>query len=951
MSDVERVQTFVEYANTLSGDEKGEAQVFCDRLFIGFGHDGYKEAGATLEQRVKNQKGTTSFADLMWSPRLLLEMKKRGEKLQRHYQQAFEYWLNAVPNRPRYVVLCNFDEFWVYDFDKQLNDPIDMIGLNELTERYTALNFLFPDERRPLFGNDRVAVTREAANKVAKVFNAIVTRGEDREVAQRFVLQCVTAMFAEDIDLLPRGIFAQLLQDCVEGASTYDLLGGLFRQMNDAQPARGGRYKDVPYFNGGLFSVTSPIELAPEEIILLREATDENWAKVQPPVFGTLFQDSMDKEERHAFGAHFTHEADIQRVVNPTIVRPWRERIHNATTLKQLLELREELSRFHVLDPACGSGNFLYVAYRELKHLEFELLTRIHEDFKTGWEKVKSGSVISLRQFHGLDVVPFAVELAKLTLTIGKKLAIDEARASIDAAQMEMDLEHGFERTLPLENLDEQIRCDDALFCEWPVVNAIIGNPPFQSKNKMQQEYGHEYVARIREKYPEIPGRADYCVYWFRKAHDELGDFDRAGLVGTNTIRQNYSREGGLDYIVANNGTIVDAVSTQEWSGDAAVDVSIVNWVKGPVDGPKQLLVQTTDAPGKPWSSYTLDRISAALSPEVDVTGAAQIAVNKATKTCFQGQTHGHEAFLLDATEAERIDPDGNCVHPYVTGDEVLTMQDGNPSRFVIDLNSCPDLPAAMAHGPALERLRELALPDLTEKAEKEKSTTGRATGPRQNHMRRWWRFWRPRDEMVARLEGLSRFIVCARVTKRPIFAFVKSGVRPNDALQVFAFEDDYSFGILQSREHWAWFVAKCSTLTGRYRYTPNSVFDTFPWPQGPSMADAKKVAKAARELRQTRRTLMSANGWNLRDLYRSLESPGDHPLKDAQIALDDAVRRAYGRKARVDALQFLLDLNWEVVSREAAKEKMVGPGLLALGGNFADAYETFVSKDYVVGA
>ena len=387
MTDAERLQIFVDYALTLSGDEKGEAQVFCDRLFIGFGHDGYKEAGATLEQRIKNQKGTTSFADLMWSPRLILEMKKRGEKLQRHYQQAFEYWLNAVPNRPRYVVLCNFDEFWVYDFDLQLNDPIDKIALTDLSERYTALNFLFPDERRPLFGNDRVAVTRAAANKVAKVFNAIVNRGENRESAQRFILQCVTAMFAEDIDLLPRGIFAQILQDCIEGGSAYDLIGGLFRQMNDQEPAKGGRYQDVPYFNGGLFAKVEPFELTLGEVHLLREATYENWAKVQPPVFGTLFQDSMDKAEQHAYGAHFTNEADIQRAVTPTIVRPWRERIHAATSLKQLLALRDELSDFQVLDPACGSGNFLYVAYRELKHVEFELLTRIHEDLRPDGRK------------------------------------------------------------------------------------------------------------------------------------------------------------------------------------------------------------------------------------------------------------------------------------------------------------------------------------------------------------------------------------------------------------------------------------------------------------------------------------------------------------------------------------------------------------------------------------
>lgn len=954
MADAERVRAFVDYARALDGDEKGEAQVFCDRLFIGFGHLGYKEAGATLEKRVRNQRGTTSFADLIWPPRLLLEMKKRGEKLQRHYQQAFEYWLNAVPKRPRYVVLCNFDEFWIYDFDLQLNDPIDRVRLAELSDRYTALNFLFPDERRPLFGNDRVAVTREAANKVANVFNAIVDRVEDRTSAQRYLLQCVTAMFAEDIDLLPRGIFAQLLHDCIDGGSAYDLLGGLFRQMNDPVPARGGRYVSVPYFNGGLFKIVEPIELSRDEVELLRQATDENWSKVQPPVFGTLFQESMDKGEQHAFGAHFTSEADIQRVVNPTIVRPWRNRIHTAATLRELLALRDELAKFRILDPACGSGNFLYVAYRELKHVEFELLTRIHDEFKTGWETVKKGgSVVSLKQFYGLDVIPFAVELAKLTLTIGKSLAIDEARASVDAAQMEMDLEQAFERSLPLENLDDQIKCADALFEEWPAVDTIIGNPPFQSKNKMQQELGHEYVRELRNRYADIPGRADYCVYWFRRAHDHLRPDCRAGLVGTNTIRQNYSREGGLDYIVANGGTITDAVSTQEWSGAAAVDVSIVNWVKAEVPGPHNLQIQTTDAPGKPWLSFKLTRIGSSLSPEVDVTSAKRVAANSATKVCFQGQTHGHEAFVLDAVESADLlasSTSAGCIHPYLTGDEMLTMRDGKPMRFVIDLNDCSDLPAAMKSVEAFNRLKSLALPDLAEKAAKENEGTGRLTGPRQSHLRHWWRYWRPRDEMVESLANVSRYVVCARVTKRPVFVFVRSNVRPNDALQVFVLEDDYSFGILQSSAHWKWFIAKCSTLTGRFRYTPNSVFDTFPWPQELTVPEAVNVAKAARELRSIRRELTTANGWSLRELYRSIESPGDHPLKDAQMALDEAVRVAYGRKKSVDELQFLLELNKQVARREQDRNRVIGPGIAALGGEFADRYSTFVTDDYFVG-
>ena len=151
MSDVtEHLHDFLEYVALLKGDEKGEAQVFCDRLFQAFGHKGYKEAGAELEFRIKKKSSKgTSFADLVWKPRLLLEMKKRGENLFHHYQQAFNYWIHAVPNRPRYVVLCNFDEFWIYDFDKQIDEPVDTVAVGDLPLRYPALNFLFPDNPEP----------------------------------------------------------------------------------------------------------------------------------------------------------------------------------------------------------------------------------------------------------------------------------------------------------------------------------------------------------------------------------------------------------------------------------------------------------------------------------------------------------------------------------------------------------------------------------------------------------------------------------------------------------------------------------------------------------------------------------------------------------------------------------------------------------------------------------
>ncbi|MCH7858963.1 MAG: class I SAM-dependent DNA methyltransferase [Candidatus Marinimicrobia bacterium] len=360
MSDVtERLETFLEYFQLLKGDEKGEAQVFCDRLFQAFGHKGYKEAGAELEFRIKKKstKGT-SFADLIWKPRFLLEMKKRGENLFLHYQQAFDYWIHAVPNRPRYVVLCNFDEFWIYDFDKQIDEPVDIVAIEDLPRRYPALNFLFPDNPEPVFGNDLEAVSRDAADKVARLFNMLIGRGVDRPEAQRFVLQVVIAMFAEDIGLLPASTVYNMVEDCLhKGQSAYDLFGALFHQMNSEKPATGGRFQNVPYFNGGIFQTINTIELQTPKLELIGGpdgASTKDWSKVNPAIFGTIFQQSMDATERHAYGAHFTSEADILRIVTPTIARPWRERIAKASTMKELLVLRGELMNFKVLDPAAA---------------------------------------------------------------------------------------------------------------------------------------------------------------------------------------------------------------------------------------------------------------------------------------------------------------------------------------------------------------------------------------------------------------------------------------------------------------------------------------------------------------------------------------------------------------------------------------------------------------------
>jgi SAM-dependent methyltransferase len=945
---------FASFAAKLKGDEKSEAQTFLFHLLEAFNHDANTlPEGSTFEYRVRFPNTRIKFADFVWPGRVLIEMKSRGEKLSKHYQQTFDYWLNLVPHRPPYVVLCDFDEFWIYDFNTQLQEPLEKIKVSELAARHSALNFLYPRKITPIFGNNWVEVTREAAKDVANVFNSLVARKESRESARRFVLQCVVAMYSQKSGLLPEDLFTGLLDECRKSenptATSYDLIGNLFKQMNDPKPARGGRYAGVDYFNGGLFAKVEPLELQSAAIGLLFEAAKENWSKVQPVIFGTLFEGSLGKEERHALGAHFTYEADIQKIVRPTIVRPWEERITAAKNVSELLELLRQLRAFRVLDPACGSGNFLFVAYRALRELEQNLLVKLFTQDKRQFEKVGTASGISPKQFFGFDVNENAVETAKVTLMLARRLAARSAHEFWDA---HADVLPGgdthslqFEKDLPLDNLDANIVCADALFTPWPEVDAIIGNPPFQSKNKMPVEFGKAYVAKVRKAYPQIPGRADFCVYWFYRAHQFLKPNCRAGLVGTNTIRQNYSREGGLDYIVQNGGTITDAVSSQVWSGEAVVHVSLVNWIKGEQNGKKSLTWQVGDDRQSPWKRAELELINSSLSAENDVGSAKILKANEEPKLVFVGQVHHNENFLLSPKEASAFlkkHPDHReVIFPYLTGEDLVN--DGKPTRWIIDFGQ-RELFEAMKFKAAFELVREKVMPSVLAKAASEKAETGKEIGPRQNHAKTWWQFWRPRPEVIAILPTLPRYIVCSRVTKRPIFEFVSPMIHPNEAVVAFTFPDDYSFGILQSGIHWVWFVARCSTMKADFRYTSDTVFDTFAWPQAPTLKQINAVVVAARELRNLRHEIMQDNGWSLRELYKSLETPGENRLRDAHVALDAAVRAAYGMKPTEDILAFLLKLNLELADKESDGKSIIPPGLPA----FVKDPKTFISADCV---
>ena len=944
----EDVDEFVSYVkDNLVGDEKGQAQLFCDRLFRAFGHKGIFEADGNLEVRVKeSETEKTKFIDCLWSPAgkdgVLIEMKRKDIKnLESHFPQARDYWMNLVPSRdigpgcrkPRYIVLCNFDKFIIYDeFNK-----VDEVTLDELPERYTCLSFL--EGKAPLFKNNTEDISKDAARLIGELYQYLtIDKQEDKERTQHFILQCVLALFSEDVELLPKGFFTQIIQDCLDGkCDAYDEIGNLFRQMANPVPARAGKLKDIRYFNGGLFKEIDPVILDQHCLEVLKEVADKDWTKVNPSIFGALCEGTMRSKERHKFGAHFTSEVDMLRVITPTIIRPWKEKIAKADTIEKLNEVRRQMGEYRVLDPACGCGNFLFVAYREMKELECQVIDKLFE-FPSHQRRnfnFNFPSVIKTSQFFGIDVQPIAVEVAKMTMMIAKELCNRTYLKRISAYGSSLD----FDESLPLENMDNNILLQDALFSEWPAFDVVVGNPPFQSKNKMIEELGAAYVDKVKRAYPDVPGRADFCVYWLRKTHTLMKEGQYAGLVGTNTIRQNYSRMGGLDYIVEEGGTILDSVSTEVWSGDAAVYVSIATWKKGEEKRKKVLSIQVGDSIDSPFEDYELDHINSALSL-FDATKAYVLQINRRSGACYQGQTHGNKYFLLTKEQAKKFLADKkneDVIHPYLIGEELLGQMHSQPQRYVIDFRKAKDVFEVASYKDLYNHIHEFVYPLFKKKADDEvkRNEDAKKINPEykekkdhQSAFKTWYKLFRSRNELMDHIEDIDRYIACSCVTKRPIFEFISSKIHPNAALQVFPLDDDYSFGILQSVVHWEWFVARCSTLKGDWRYTSDTVFDSFPWPQNPTKKQIEEVAKQAKALRDKRNEFMEERQLTLRQLYRIMDDTPNNPVSEIQNKLDNAVRDAYGMRHDADILQFLLELNGKLYQKEQNDEIIQGPGL-----------------------
>ncbi|MEX2431544.1 MAG: DNA methyltransferase, partial [Dehalococcoidia bacterium] len=824
----------------------------------------------TFEKGAKKTAGGDGFADVWKKGFFAWEYKGKHKDLQAAYVQLQQYREDL--ENPPLLVVCDLDRFEIRTNFTNTVTAIHRCSTADLDkpETLTLLRNVFtnPEALRP--GQTITGLTEEAARQFARVADMLRARDIDPHKAAHFLVKLVFCFFAEDVGLLPERHFSRIVERTVEKPAEFvSYTRTLFQAM-----AKGGSslLEDIAYFNGNLFADAEVIELTPQELAVVRDAGKFNWSEVEPAIFGTLFERSLDPSKRSQIGAHYTHPDDIRAVVEPVVMTPlrreWEEvrakaaalnekrRAAAGRTAQRLMqqvnaELRGFLSRLagvRVLDPACGSGNFLYISMNLLKDLEKEVIT-----FAGHLGLTMPLYEVTPEQLHGIEINPYARELAQTAVWIG---------------YIQWHRKHGFPvKSNPVLSPLDTIREADAVLDlsdpdnpkepDWPDADFIVGNPPFLGGKLLRTHLGDQYVDRLFTVYDgRVTREADLCVYWFEKARAmlEAGRVQRAGLLATQGIRGGGNRR--VLERIRETGDIFLAYSDREWVLEgAAVHVSIVGFDNGS-EAHRMLDGQAVAA------------INANLTMGLDLTKAKRLKENLGIS--FMGDTKGG-AFDIPEEVAlamlKQSNPDGrpnsDVVRPWVNGLDV-TRRPRN--MWIVDFGTDMPVEQAALYEAPFEYLKEHVQPDRLRQDDE-----GRFVVRRQAYRERWWLHMEPRVDMREELTGKSRFLATPTLAKHRLLGWLESSTLADHQLIVIARDDDYTFGVLHSHVHETWALAMGTQLEDRPRYTPSTTFETFPfpWPLNtpddhlPSKQRAHRdaIADAARDLDRLRQGWLNPEG------------------------------------------------------------------------------------------
>lgn len=833
----------------------------------------------TFEVAAKKFGGRQGRADVWYKNKFIWEYKGGDGTLDEAYQQL-QLYRESLENPPlliasdvhKIIINTNFTNTVRKKYVIEINELADPAKLKLL-----KAVFFDPDSLKPTVTQEQVTI--QGANSFITMVEDLRKWNEydkdfsSKEAMGHFITQLLFCLFAEDIKLLPEKLFSKVVsyEEGLEGTVKIRL-EELFKTMG-----KGGMYGyyKIPYFNGTLFDSINVPEAINALASYLEKSSELDWSSIDPSIFGTLFERVIDEQKREQLGAHYTSKDDIALVVDPVITNDlraeWAELKRLAIKLlgeNKTKEAKDNLQNFSdriasitVLDPACGSGNFLYVTLKRLLDIQKEIIV-----FAKQKELGNIPLTVNPKQLFGIEIDPYAHQLAQIVIWIGYiQWRNDNGFKEFDEPVLQ-PLHQIFNKDSILEVEEDK----DPKEPDWPETDFIIGNPPFLGNRKLRPILGESYVNNLEKVYRnDLEGIPDLVCYWFNKAEKlvEEGKVKRVGLLATQAIRGGTNRQV-LDKIVK-GGEIFMAWSDKEWVLDGAtVHVSIVAFDKG---NNKNIYL----------NGNSVKSINSHLDSENDLSSAKTLLENE--NLSFQGVVLRGKFDLTQQKASEMLEeknPSGllnaEVIKVRKTGADVLSK---SKDSYVIDFGINASLEVAEKYEIPFKYIKDNVYADRQKANQKE---------ARDN----WWTHWNPRTEMRKALSAMPRYIATPRVAKHRVFVWLDKNILPDAQLVVFARSDDYFMGVLHSRVHEVWARKQGTQLrdaVSGFRYTPKTTFKTFPFPWMPGkepLDDEKlrRISEFSKALMEFRNIWLYPDGVgitisdktyknkNLTNLYNALE-------------------------------------------------------------------------------
>ncbi|MGF9692925.1 DNA methyltransferase [Rhizobium sp. 0TCS1.26] len=808
-------------------------------------------------------------------------------------------------------------------------------------------------------------VTREIAVRIAKVSQALEKSGHATEEVAMFLMRMLFTMFAEDVELLPKDSSKELLKDCAQKPEIFPgMMEDLWKAMDEGGFTATIREK-VKKFNGEFFKNRRALPLAKEEIGELLAAARYDWKDVEPAIFGTFLEQALDPADRRKLGAHYTPRAYVERLVIATVIDPLRAEWDNARStadrqkaegkaeaaIKTVQAFHDRLCETRVLDPACGTGNFLYVSLELMKRLEGEVLEALVN--LGGQEGLALEShTVDPHQFLGLEVNPRAAAIAELVLWIGH-LQWHFRNRGVAPSEPILKAFHNIENRdsvllwdgCPMPKVvDGKETYPNPRRPKWPDADYIVGNPPFVGGKDIRARMGGGYAEALWKAHKHMNESADFVMYWWDRSAEMLlrpkTKLKRFGFVTTNSISQVFQRRVMEPYLDAKKPlSLTMAVADHPWTkvtrDSAAVRIAMTVAQAGKHDG---RLLEVTAEEGVETDSPVIlfaekaGRINSDLTVGVDVTAAVELAATRGITSAGM-KLHG-AGFLVDRNMLLKLGASTRKglierIRPFRNGRDLMAS---SRDLMIIDMFGLSAEEVRSHYPEVYQHLLTTVKPE-------------RDTNRDADIKRRWWLFGRTRDEIRPALENIDRYIVTVETAKHRVFQFLESAIIPDNKLFIIALFDAYSLGKLSSKFHVFWAMRSGSWLgVGNDSvYVKTRTFDPFPFPET-SEAQKQKIGAIAEELDAHRKRVLEAHPHlTLTGLYNVLErlKAGARPdelndkerrifddglvliLKELHERLDLAVADAYGWPVDLPAEEVLANL--VALNKERAKEEKRG--------------------------